>query len=99
MKMISDVSRRFVLRPHYEPAELDRECEQLVRDFFKRRHGAMRFPLSTDDLAALVETEAGDLDLYADLSRYGDGVEGLSPGSKLPTNSRIRIEKTVCALR
>lgn len=85
MKMISDVSGRFPLRPHYEPAELDRECEHLVRNFFKLRYGAIKFPLSTDDLTALVETEADDLDLYADLSRYGTGVEGVTlfePGAK-----------------
>ena len=85
MKMISDVSGRFILRPHYESVELDRECEHLVRDFFMRRCGAIKFPLTTDDLTALVETEVGDLDMYADLRRYGAGVEGVTlfePGAK-----------------
>lgn len=40
--------------------------------------GRSLFPISTDDLATLIEQDVTDLDQYADLSRYGDGVEGMS---------------------
>lgn len=85
MKMIRDITGRFKQRPHFEPAELDRDCERIVVDFLKQRYGEVKYPISTDDLTALIEKDADDLDHYADLSVYGPGVEGLTmfqPGGK-----------------
>ncbi|MCA2997691.1 MAG: ImmA/IrrE family metallo-endopeptidase [Rhodocyclaceae bacterium] len=85
MKMVRDTTGRFAQRPHYEPSELDRECEQIVSNYLRRKHGHVVFPLDTDDLTALIEQESEDLDLYADLSDYGEGVEGVTifaPGGK-----------------
>lgn len=85
MKLVKDTTGRFVERPHYEAAELDRECEKIICGFLKERHGVATFPVSTDDLTSLIETEADDLDLYADLSAYGPNVEGVTifvPGGK-----------------
>jgi hypothetical protein len=85
MKLVRDTTGRFAERPHYEAAELDRECEKIICAFLKDRHGVAEFPVSTDDLASLIETEAEDLDLYADLSEYGPNVEGVTifvPGGK-----------------
>ena len=45
----------------------------------------MGFPLTTNELSILVEEHVSDLDLYADLSRFGVDVEGMTkfdPGSK-----------------
>ena len=78
MKMVRDTTGRFGQRPHYEPAELDRECESLIASFLKKKHGRVEYPVSTDDLSSLVEQEAQDLDLYADLSEYGESVEGVT---------------------
>ena len=85
MKTVRDTTGRFRMRPHYEPGELDRECERLVVDFLKHRYGEAKFPISTDDLTAMIEKEADDLDHYADLSDYGPAVEGVTifqPGGK-----------------
>lgn len=85
MRMIQDKTGRFRQRPHYQPSELDRECESIVTKFLQTRYGAARFPISTDDLSLMIEKETEDLDHYADLNEYGPGVEGLTmfePGAR-----------------
>ncbi len=44
----------------------------------EKRYGRLVFPIPTDALTKLIERDAGDLDLYADLSGEGPGVEGLT---------------------
>jgi hypothetical protein len=78
VKMVRDTTGRFALRPHYDPSELDRECERILFPFLQARHGSGEFPLSTDDLTVLIEQHADSLDMYADLSRYGGDVEGVT---------------------
>jgi hypothetical protein len=78
MKWVRDSSGRLAERPHYDPGELDRECESLVNTFLRRKHGVVQFPLATDDLAVLLEEHTADLDLYADLTAEGAGVEGVT---------------------
>lgn len=85
MKMIRDTTGRFKQRPHFEQADLDRDCERIVVEFLQQRYGEVKYPISTEDLTALIEKDADDLDHYADLSNYGDGVEGVTlfqPGGK-----------------
>lgn len=82
---VRDTTGRFQQRPHYELVELDRECEAIVTTFLKSLHGEARFPVETEDLKKLIERDADDLDIYADLTRYGDGVEGVTefrPGKR-----------------
>jgi Zn-dependent peptidase ImmA (M78 family) len=76
MKWVVDTTGRFGWRPYYTREELDNECEQIAADFLVNKHGAIRFPISTDDLSVLVERDTSDLDLFADLSDDGDDVEG-----------------------
>jgi hypothetical protein len=76
MKWVKDKTGRFPQRPHYQPDELDAECEQVVTRFLQERHGQVRFPISTDDLTVLLESKVADLDLYADLSEEDGEVEG-----------------------
>lgn len=78
VKMVPDKTGRFAERPHYEQEELDRECERLVAAFLRKRHGDTRFPISTDELRSLIEEHAESLDNYADLSEYGEDVEGMT---------------------
>ncbi len=49
MRYVADRSGRFTQRPHYEPKELDRECEAIVSAFLRERHGSVAYPLTTDD--------------------------------------------------
>lgn len=78
MLNVRDRTGRFSERPHYEPKELDQMFERIVVGFLKKRHGKAEFPLATDDLTVLIEQDTEDLDIYADLSSYGDGVEGVT---------------------
>lgn len=96
MKQVRDNTGRFRMRPHYEPAELDRECESIVSGFLKKKYGIVKYPISTDDLTSLIEEEARDLDSYADLSAFGRGVEGVTifnPGVK----PDVKISETLAS--
>lgn len=82
---VRDQTGRFQKRPHYKPEELDRECESIITGFLKGLYGAVRYPIDTEDLKKLIERDAEDLDVYADLSVYGSEVEGVTefrPGQK-----------------
>lgn len=85
VQYVPDKTGRFSQRPHYKPAELDRECENIIGTFLRTRYGDARYPVSTDDLTRLIERDTEDLDLYADLSEFGPDVEGVTeftPGKK-----------------
>lgn len=87
MRYIRDTTGRFLMRPHYDPAELDRECEAILSKFFG---GRFPIPIETDDLTRLIERHTSDFDPGADLSCYGRDVEGVTefkPGQK----PRVRI--------
>ena len=92
MKYVRDTSGRLSRRPHFEPIELDRECERIVSEFLRGKFDAIRFPIPTDTLTVLVERDTADFDMYADLSSLGADVEGVTefiPGQK----PRVRISK------
>lgn len=93
MKWVKDKTGRFAQRPHYLPEELDLECETLMSAFLLDRHGRVQYPVSTDDLTVLIETQVSDLDLYSDLSAEEGEVEGVTdffPGGKRP---KVRIAR------
>ena len=54
MKWVNDRTGRFARRPHYEPEELDSECEQIILSFLKAKYGKIEFPIKTDDLTILM---------------------------------------------
>jgi hypothetical protein len=78
MKWIPDSSGRFSKRPYYLPEELDIECERIICGFLREKHGGVTFPVSTDDLSVMIERDTSDLDLFADLSKDGEDIEGLT---------------------
>ena len=78
MKWVPDATGRLAERPHYLAEEIDQECESRVATFLRRGAGRVAFPLSTNALTILLEQDASDLDLYADLSGEGAGVEGIT---------------------
>jgi hypothetical protein len=75
---VPDKTGRFSRRPHYRPEELDRECESIITKFLKSRHDEVKYPILTEDLTILIERDAEDLDLFADLSTHGNTVEGVT---------------------
>ena len=78
MKLIRDATGRFRERPFYTAAELDIECETVVRSFLQDMYGKVEWPIQTDDLTKWLESRVSDLDLYADLSELGGEVEGVT---------------------
>lgn len=46
--------------------------------FLRKKHGDVQFPISTDDLHVLIEQQDASLDAYADLSAFGEDVEGVT---------------------
>jgi IrrE N-terminal-like domain len=85
IKYILDRTGRFPSRPHYQPEDLDHECEQVITTFLQSRYGVVEFPISTDDITRLIEKRVSYLDPYADLSEFGQDVEGVTefhPGNK-----------------
>jgi hypothetical protein len=77
MKWVTDRTGRFARRPHYQPEELDQECEQIILAFLKANYGKIEFPIKTDDLTVLIEQKAS-LDSYADLTAEPGDVEGVT---------------------
>lgn len=85
IRMVPDDTGRFPGRPYYTGPHMDEACERIVNEIMIERHGAVRYPVSTDDLVVLVERHTEDLDLFADLSNHGAAVEGVttfSPGAR-----------------
>ena len=78
MKWVRDNTRRFQQRPYFDQQEIDLQCEDIVARFMKSRGGSPSYPISTDDLTVMIEQDVSDLDLYANLSGEGRGVEGVS---------------------
>jgi hypothetical protein len=65
-------------RPYYSPVEIDTLCEQHIVAFLQARYGAVTYPISTNDLTILIEQNADDLNLYADLSIFDGAIDGLT---------------------
>lgn len=82
VKWVADRTGRFPQRPHYEMDEIDRECEQIVKAFLRKQRGRVSCPISTEELKILVEQEADDLDLYAELDAGVEGVTDFYQGHK-----------------
>lgn len=92
VKQVRDTTGRFQTRPHYTIQELDTECERIIAGFYKTTPQNLTFPISTDDLTKLIEQNTSDFDPGADLSHYGDDVEGVTefcPGQK----PRVKISE------
>lgn len=94
MKWVPDKTGRFPQRPHYQPAELDAECEKILKDL-RRADKAGIYPISTDELEVMIESQVEDLDLYADLASDDksetQGVTDFFAGAK----PRVRISRTL----
>lgn len=75
-KYLRDPLGRPIPRLFFEdPKEIDAEWEDIIGDFMQRPYGSFRLPIPTEALIQLIDEEADDLDLYAQLP---DGVEGLT---------------------
>lgn len=98
VKMIRDNTGLFAERPFYRERELDDECERLIHDLLLKRQGKIDYPVSTEDLTVLIEMHDAELDSYADLSKYGADVEGMTEfftdrGPKVSISERIAADE------
>ena len=73
MKLLRDPLGRPIKRLYFKTEELDERCERIVAEFMDHRSGGFRLPIPTDDIIRMIEAEADDLDLYADLPESVDG--------------------------
>jgi Zn-dependent peptidase ImmA (M78 family) len=73
MKLLRDPLGRPIKRLYFKTEELDERCERIVAEYMDQRSDGFRLPISTDDIIRMIEAEAEDLDLYADLSENVDG--------------------------
>jgi hypothetical protein len=62
MHWSSDCTGRFVMRPSYDPEELEQLCEYLLTTFLRFCHGHVACPMATADLIALVAYLGGTLE-------------------------------------
>jgi hypothetical protein len=95
VREVADTKHGFGRRPHYDPRELDRMFEQLTTAFLKSRHGSVSYPFDTEDLKTFIEEHVDSLDQYADLSRFGRQVEGVTifkPGKGNPERPMIDVQ-------
>jgi hypothetical protein len=78
MRWVFDITRRFKQRPHYDPTDMDNECEDLVTSFLRTQRGEVSYPVTTDDLRVLIEQHVEYLDVFADLGEEGPEVQGVT---------------------
>jgi hypothetical protein len=78
MIWIPDQTGRFRKRPYFLLDALDRRCERVIEQFTVSLYGHFTTPVPTGGLIKLLEKYAADVNLYADLSREGEGVEGVT---------------------
>jgi Zn-dependent peptidase ImmA (M78 family) len=73
MKLLRDPLGRPIKRLYFKTEELDERCERIVAEFMDHHSGGLKLPIPTDDLIRMIEAEADDLDLYAELPKSVDG--------------------------
>lgn len=66
MIWVKDHTGRFAERPHFEPEELDYECEAIVEQFLRDQNGSVVYPITTTDLVLMLENAVESVDHYAD---------------------------------
>jgi hypothetical protein len=74
---MADRTGRFHKRAFFSLEEMDRHCERIVQLYNGRLYGQSFPGLRTDALMRMLNNYA-DLHLYADLSKYGAGVEAVT---------------------
>ncbi len=74
VKWVRDDTGRFNCRPWYTQAYLDQRCEQILFDFLNDLYGHITVPVPTGALTKLIERDAKELNLHADLTQLEEGI-------------------------
>jgi hypothetical protein len=88
---IRDSTGRFRRRPWYTQAYLDQRCEQILFEFLYELYGQITIPVPTGALIKLIERDARELNLYADLTKVEEGLLGVT-FFEPPGKPEVRIE-------
>jgi hypothetical protein len=75
---IHDTTGRFRRRPWYTQAYLDQCCERILFEFLNELYGQITVPVPTGALIKLIERDARELNLYADLTKVEEGLLGVT---------------------
>ncbi len=90
VKWIRDTTRRFSRRPWYTQAYLDERSEQVLLEFLNELYGQITVPVPTIALIKLIERDAKELKLYADLTKVEEGFLGVTFFAP-PAKPEVRI--------
>lgn len=93
MKWVRDNSGRFRQRPHYQPDELEKLCEDAICNFLNERHGRVTFPVTTADLTVMIEKAVDDLDSCSDLEEGVDGLTDFFPRKRPRVKIASRLQE------
>jgi hypothetical protein len=91
MGWVRDNTGRFSRRPYYQQSFLDRRCERLICEFLQSLYGQVTIPVPNGALIKLVERDARDLNLYAQLPEGVLGVTYFDP----PRKPQVRIARSL----
>jgi hypothetical protein len=94
VKWVRDTTGRFSRRPWYSQAYLDRRAEEILFDFLKELYGHVTTPVPTGALTKLIERDARELNLYANLKRAELGLLGVT-NFEPPKRPVVRIDRTL----
>lgn len=89
MEWVRDTTGRFSRRPYYQQTYLDQQCERLLFDFLNDLYGQVTIPVPNGALIKLIERDAKELNVYADLAEGIHGVTYFDP----PRKPKVRIAR------
>ena len=92
MRLISDKTGMYKVRPYYEEGEIDSICEKILTDFLLKTTGRVKFPISTECIEILIENHVEDLDSHADLTKEGTNIDGMTEFN-INTKPNVYISK------
>ena len=95
MKVLRDPLGRPIDRLYFKIEVLDERCERKIADFMERHGDGFRLPIPTSEIIRMIVTEAGALDLYADLP---EGVDGYTDYFT-DRNPEVKISQRLAAAR
>jgi hypothetical protein len=78
VKWVTDNTGRFRYRPWYSQTYLDRRAEKILFDFLNELYGHVTTSVPTGALTKLIERDARELNLYANLNRAEQGLLGVT---------------------
>jgi hypothetical protein len=91
MRWVRDTTGRFSRRPYYRQDYLDQRCEQLIFAFLNELYGQITIPVPNGAILKLIERDARDLNLYAELPESVLGVTYFDP----PRKPTVRIARSL----